>query len=322
LSHPDDATLLALVRGEDLAAEMHDHVRGCAACSSAVDAFRVVVSSAERAPAPFASVRMRRMLDKSLDGELRAQRSRWRPAHVATAMACAAIAGACVAAISTGAWDRVAQTAAAARPPHVGDDVVSVQSDARIREGDALARSGHAEQAARLYVSALDGSWSDLAAERLRALVVGMGDAEAEALVAHWLRELDRSVGRKRGQAAMRLRCEWALLFRGDRTAVEMCQAFAREHPADPAVQRLAFATGKLAEERLRDPTLAVAEYTRALLGSAAVPTSDALFSRARCRADLGDVAEARADLRLYLHLDPRARERAEVQALVERLAL
>ena len=85
-----------------------------------------------------------------------------------------------------------------------------------------------------------------------------------------------------------------------------------------------AYATGRIAEERLGDPSLAVAEYTRALLmrGDDRLASGDALFSRARCRAQLGDLAEARADLRLLLHVDPSSAARGEVRALATRLAV
>jgi hypothetical protein len=112
----------------------------------------------------------------------------------------------------------------------------------------------------------------------------------------------DDAVGR-----ALRLSCELRLRYLRDATAVTTCRAFGQRFPSHPAARPLAFGAGGLAEE-LGDLRGAVDEYSRAVVlaplsGSMA---SEALFARARVRARLGDLDEARADLRVFLRADPR----------------
>jgi len=317
-----------------------DHALSCASCGRALDGFRAAISSADLAPPPFASVRMARALESELDAESRAQRRAWRPLHVVGAAACASVVGACLAMAASGALragsvdgpGSIATASSTARSqssvessaesPAAATSAGSLTAAAALEAGDALVAAGNTDEAAARYLEALGGDVESgaRAADKLRALVHGAPDDRAEGLVGRLLPRL----ASLSGAPAMGLSCEWGLLFRGDRSAVDACDAFARAHPGDKAVQRLAVATGRVAEERLGDPARAVEAYTRALLvGPAAdVASHDALLARARCRADLGQLEAARADLRLYLSVDADAARRDEVRALAARLSL
>lgn len=138
------------------------------------------------------------------------------------------------------------------------------------------------------------------------------------------LAAVDDELARLRSSEAMRVRCELRLLRLRDVKAVEACRAFAQEHPEHPGARTLSFAAGRLAEDTLGDLALAEEEYSRALLLSpfSGLPATDALLARARVRAARGNVDEARADLRLYLHNEPGADRNAAVRDLVSRLKL
>jgi tetratricopeptide (TPR) repeat protein len=185
--------------------------------------------------------------------------------------------------------------------------------------GDFLVQSGALPRGAAAYGEALRRFGSQPAGVRLSALLRGGRLALPDALA-----ELEEPLSAAGRVQARRLRCEWGLAHRGDRAAVEDCRTFGRAHPDHPAAPALAFGAGRLAEIRLHDLPLAVAEYSRALLvaDAAGVPSPEALFARARARAALGDAEEARADLRLYLHVAPEARHRDEVRALATALEL
>ncbi len=183
--------------------------------------------------------------------------------------------------------------------------------------GDAFAQAGALERAADAWVRGLASRADVTAAERLSS-------AAREDLVdeSALLARLDEDAS---GSAeALRLRCELGLRLRADRPAVEACQAFGRAYPLHPSARTLAMAAGQVAETRLLDLTLAVGEYSRALMVSeyAGVTSTDALLARARARAKLGDNVEGQADLRLYLHVAPEAYNRAEVRALAEELGV
>ena len=70
---------------------------------------------------------------------------------------------------------------------------------------------------------------------------------------------------------------------------------------------------------RLRHPSLARALVLSPFVG---MPGTDALLARARVRADLGNLDEARADLRLYLANEPSGRTDPAIIALAGRLDL
>ena len=122
----------------------------------------------------------------------------------------------------------------------------------------------------------------------------------------------------------MRMRCEQKLLHQRDRAAVAACRAFGLEHPEHPGARTLAFAAGRVAEDDVGDLEAAEEAYSRALLLSpfVGVTGTDALLARARVREARGDTDNARADLRLYLHNEPAARDDVAVAALAERLGL
>lgn len=122
----------------------------------------------------------------------------------------------------------------------------------------------------------------------------------------------------------MRVRCEAGLLYRRDRATLEACRSFAQQWPEHPGARVLAFAAGRLAEDELGDLEAAEAEFGRAILLAplAGLPSTDALLARARVRASLGVLDEARSDLRLYLHQEPAAAAEPSVRALMERLEL
>jgi tetratricopeptide (TPR) repeat protein len=176
---------------------------------------------------------------------------------------------------------------------------------------------GNPSRALKAYLQSLAGAEGTQAAHRLRVVVSKGMASETELL------EMLATHPRAQNSAeGMRLLCEWRLKVRPDRQAVQSCQAFGQAHPAHPAVHRLALAAGLVAENHLQDWNLAVEEYSRALVVSefAELPSSDALFFRARARARLGQVQEARADLRLFLHVDSSSWNRKEVDDLMRKL--
>lgn len=183
--------------------------------------------------------------------------------------------------------------------------------------GDAYIQRADTSRALGAYLQSLAGVEGTKAAQRLQAMVSKGMASENELL--EMLADHPRA---QKSAEGMRLRCEWRLKHHPDRKAVESCQAFGQAHPAHPAVHRLALAAGLVAENHLQDWTLAVEEYSRALVVSefAEIPSSDALFFRARARARLGQVPEARADLRLFLHVDSSSWNRKEVDDLMRKL--
>ncbi|MDP2342552.1 MAG: hypothetical protein Q8O67_16465 [Deltaproteobacteria bacterium] len=121
----------------------------------------------------------------------------------------------------------------------------------------------------------------------------------------------------------LRLSCELRLRHRRDADAVDACRVFGQRFPAHPAARALAFGAGGLAEE-LGDLRNAVEEYSRSivlapLLGAS---SNDALLGRARVRTRLGELDEARADLRVYLQQEHRPADTHddEVQGLARAL--
>ena len=153
--------------------------------------------------------------------------------------------------------------------------------------GDLYAHAGEAEKAGESFLSALKGPAAKTARKRLGK--VANADRAAATRLLTTMRE---HFGPQSTAEEMRLQCEWGLRFRGDRRAVEDCQAFGRHHPEHSAMRTLALAAGETAERRLGDCPLAIVEYSRALvLGQASGMTSaGALASRARCREAIGDV--------------------------------
>lgn len=136
--------------------------------------------------------------------------------------------------------------------------------------------------------------------------------------------EVDKAVVDDEALArVMRLSCELRLRHRRDSAAVAACRSFGQRFPGDRAALPLAFAAGGLAEE-LGDLDDAIDEYTRSIVlapfmgGSGA----DGLLARARVRTRLGELDEARADLRLYLQKQrrPAATHDDEVQGLARAL--
>lgn len=183
--------------------------------------------------------------------------------------------------------------------------------------GDAFAQAGAIDRAADAWVEGLASPASATAAQRLSSA------AREDVLDPDALLQRLASAALDNAEA-LRLQCEWSLRHRGDRAAVESCRTFGRAYPAHPAVRTLALAAGQVAETRLDDLPLAVAEYSRAIMVSeyAGVPSSEALLSRARARTRLGDRAEAQADLRLYLHVAPEAYNRGDIRALADTLGV
>jgi tetratricopeptide (TPR) repeat protein len=121
----------------------------------------------------------------------------------------------------------------------------------------------------------------------------------------------------------LRDRCVEGLRVRRDRTALDDCRIFGQRFPGHPAARALAFGAGGLAEE-LGALSSAADAYTRAFLLSPLVGATgdDALLARARVHAALGNVDEARADLRIYLHRAPQTKDSPEVVRLVRILGL
>lgn len=173
------------------------------------------------------------------------------------------------------------------------------------------------ERRTEAYVRALEQGGGAEAAKALRGLV--REGAVAAAVVRERLVEAGGA-----SAEGLRLRCEMGLLAAPDLATVQSCQLFGRRFPAHPAVWSLALAAGHVAETLLGDPGLAVGEYTRALQAAKYAPAAggEALWRRARARATLGEREEAAADLRLYLHLVPTSRGRAEVSSLARDLGV
>lgn len=198
------------------------------------------------------------------------------------------------------------------------EDAVTGQEPADwVALGDAFVQAGAHDRAVDAWVRALDSDAGEAALQRLTS-VTREGLVQPEDVVER-LEGLGEGQG---GAETLRLRCEWGLKHRGDRAAVEACRAFGRSYPAHPAVRSLAIAAGHVAETRLDDLSMAVEEYSRALVVSeyAGVPGSEALLARARARARLGDLPEAQADLRLYLHVAPEAYHRPDIRLLATEL--
>jgi len=181
--------------------------------------------------------------------------------------------------------------------------------------GDLAALAGEPRAALESYVRALAGDRGAMADERLDLLVADGAIAEADVLAAL----LADPIATESAEG-MKRRCATELRHRGDRAAVALCQRFGELHREHPAVRRLALAAGRTAEFRLDDPALAVLEYSRAILVSeiAGVASTEALLARARAQAKLGAFSAAKADLGLYLHVQPEARFREEVRALAD----
>jgi tetratricopeptide (TPR) repeat protein len=180
-----------------------------------------------------------------------------------------------------------------------------------VTESERLAAAGDAVGAARVLVRAHDTAGAS-------AALALLARRHPDAVTA-----VDDELAGVRSTDAMRLRCQHRLLHARDRRAMEACRAFGREHPQDPAARLLSFAAGRLAED-LGNLGWAEEEYSRALLLSpfAGLSGTDALLARARVRFNAGDVDEARADLRLYLHSEPSARREADVAKLATALGL
>jgi hypothetical protein len=294
-------------------------------------------------PSPFDTVRAARDLEAALDREARAT-SRWTPARVALVAVAAAAVGAgltvelvegrasapAVAVAPVPPAPVVAPAPAVVAPPAPVDEPAATLALAPVpaaprapapaprargwrAEADALVDAGDGAGAARVLVKAL--ARDDAAAGPL-ALVGRRFPAAIDAV--------DDDLARLQSAEAMRLRCEQRMLRARDRRAVDACRAFAQRHPEHPGARALAFAAGRVAEDDLGDLALAEEEYSRALLLSPFVglPSTDALLARARVRAARGDLDEARADLRLYLHNEPDAAADRDVAALVARLGL
>lgn len=180
-------------------------------------------------------------------------------------------------------------------------------------EAERLLDAGDGTAAARVLVSALardEGAAADL------ALVARRFPAALETI--------DDDLARLRGAEAMRLRCEQRLLRARDRRALDACRAFGQQHPEHPGARTLSYAAGRVAEDELGDLAAAEEEYSRALLLSpfAGLPATDVLLARARVRGALGDLEEARADLRLYLHQEPLAERDPSVRRLATDLGV
>jgi tetratricopeptide (TPR) repeat protein len=183
--------------------------------------------------------------------------------------------------------------------------------------GDLAAMAGDVDGAAAAYAEALKGASGKVAGERLEKLVqTGALDTDAAT----------KLVGERGGDGAEALRvlCAWGLRHRGDRPAVALCQAFGRQFPQHPSARSLALSAGRTAEFKLKDLALAEEEYSRAILVSqyAGVPGTSALLARARCRMKQKNLDEARADLRLFLHVQPEARWRDDVSDLATELGV
>jgi hypothetical protein len=134
---------------------------------------------------------------------------------------------------------------------------------------------------------------------------------------------LDAGSDDDRAARALRDRCAGGLRARRDRAAIDDCRVFGQRFPGHPAARALAFGAGGLAEE-LGLPRDAIDAYSRAILLSPLVGAAwdDALLARARVHAEVGDLEQARADLRIYLHRSPAAVGHDDVQRLRRALRL
>ena len=246
-------------------------------------------------PTQFQSKRMERELWKAIDRE-GAPRRAWSMPQVAGAMAMAAVVGAGLAVLSR----PDGLDAPAATPP-----TRTAHADvAAVVEGDVLAAEGRRREAAATYADTLARDGVELASARLSAVVRDARDDEAGAI----LDVVDATLAGAVNGEGMRARCELLLKHRADARAVDACRAFLAAHPAHPARATIERAAGRLAAQRLAahaTPTHDARE--RLLLEYTGLPSAEALLDRARCRADLGDDALARADLRLYFLLEPAA---------------
>jgi hypothetical protein len=344
--HVDDAVLMGLASGGEPSADQRAHLAGCAACASALATFAAVRDAARGAPvSPFASARAQRELERALDDDQRKQRRALRPSAVGALAVSSALVGALAFAAVT--RPRPVPAPAPAPVPVVATAPVSAPPApvgvARASEPEAsppvvapvLAPVSPVDAPPRRVAPRVRVSADELLARgdgagAARLLVAALGRGEpVESDLGLVLRRypnaftaIDADLARITTPEAQRLRCAQGLLHRRDRTTVEACRAFARAFPEDPAVRTLALAAGRVAEDDLGDLELAEEEYERALLLSpfSGLPSTDALFARARVRAKLGELDEARADLRLYLHQEPAARHEAHVQELMQAL--
>jgi hypothetical protein len=270
------------------------------------------------APSPLATAHGARVLALALDVDAKA-RSRWTTARV-TAVALAAAA-------STGAFALVANDA------HTAVALLGPKTSGRIADDVHQAPSTPASnQAARSdFTDVADVPpppvqrevvrWARLPTAEPAWLIDPAGRVDDPQL--SLVPEAIIALAGVPTAAAKRLRCQHSLLNMRDRSAMEACRAFAQEHPQDPAARLLSFAAGRLAED-LGDLAWAEEEYSRSLLLSpfSGLSGTDALLARARVRFTVGNVGEARADLRLYLYSEPAARGELAVASLAAALGL
>ena len=188
------------------------------------------------------------------------------------------------------------------------------QAQALVDRGDLLA-------AAHIYAAAVVHSDDPRgAALLLRGLV---------ARDASTLDALDPLMGGIDDEEALartlRLHCELGLRHRRDAAAVDACRVFGQRFPADAAARVLAFGAGGLAEE-LGDLRVAIDEYSRSIVLAplAGASSNEALLGRARVRTRIGDLDEARGDLRVYLQQErrPAGTHSNEVQGLAHALRI
>jgi tetratricopeptide (TPR) repeat protein len=183
--------------------------------------------------------------------------------------------------------------------------------------GEMSALAGSKDRAQQAFVKALAAPKGIEAANRLSRMATDGSLNGAAAINA-----IEADDAARQSPEGMRLICEWSLRYRGDAEAVASCQAFGQHYPAHPDMRSLALAAGRIAEFRLLDLRLAEREYSRAILLSqyANTPGTAALLARARCRSKIGEREEARADLRLFLHIQPEAKWREDVRSLAKTL--
>jgi hypothetical protein len=301
-------------------------------------------------PSPFHAARAAKSMQRRLEMETRS-RVRWTHVRVALVATLAAGSGAAgVGLVVTSSGGPVGATAelrasgehhivSPTNDPHISAapraDRVPVVAIAADTTALALIEARPPRMAARARgwrerAAALVDSGDGVGAARVlvRALAHDDSAAASLTLVARRfpgaLQAVDGALAQVKTAEAMRLRCEQLLLRVRDASAVAACRAFAREHPEHPGARTLSFAAGRLAEDTLGDLALAEEAYTRALLLSpfSGLPGTDALLARARVRAARGDVDEARADLRLYLHNEPQAAADGAVRELMTDLGL
>ncbi len=182
---------------------------------------------------------------------------------------------------------------------------------------DDLVRHDDLQAAARIYAAALVDS-----DDKRGAALSLWGLAGRDPLVIDALDPLVSAIDDDDVLAqVLRMRCELRLRYRRDTAAIDACRTFGQRFPADPAARALAFGAGGLAEE-LGDLDNAVEEYSRAILLGRS--RGEAVLGRARARTRLGELDEARADLRVYLQIARRpARTHSdEVQGLARALGV